>query len=114
MVNEHGEVTRDDDFGSIGEQVEQSTIIRFLVFVSVDPLSLFGDLYIVPQLHQVHVLSILGQTQAGIRAAKPETVGESHLHIMLLGVLGHVVAVKVLCRIAWLVQVESRRHHTLP
>jgi hypothetical protein len=60
-----------------------------------------------------NAISILGQTQASIRATKPETVGESHLHIMVLGVLGHVVAVKVLCRITRLLQIESRRHHTL-
>jgi hypothetical protein len=59
------------------------------------------------------LLSVLGQTQASICASKAETVGEGHLHIMFLCVLGHVIAVKVLWRIAWLVQVESRRHYTL-
>jgi hypothetical protein len=63
-------------------------------------------------MHSIFI-SILGQAQASIRATKAETISKSHLYVVLLCVLGHVIAVKVLWRIAWLVQVKSWRQYTL-
>jgi hypothetical protein len=119
MVGKDGKMSRDKDFGSFAEPGEVNSNP---VSVMVDLLGLGEDFSREVVIHSflqcatnpsLNDILILGQTQASIRATKPETIGESHLHIMLLGVLGHVVAVEVLWGITRLVQVESRRHYAL-
>lgn len=58
-------------------------------------------------------LSIPGQAEAGIGASEAEAVGKSNVHDVLLGGVGHVVAVEVFRRVSSSLEVQGRRKDVL-